>query len=691
MAQAGESFAAGRLREAVDALRKGIRADPFLADGYSNLTVVLERLGRLDESRAAGRAAVALAPDQAAVYYNLGVTLSTLGQSEDAAVAYRRSIALNPDDAEAQSNLGAILCEQGFVDQAIASCLRAIFLDDGMAAAHANLGAALKEKGLIEEAITASRRAIALDPNLAKAHADLGAALVVQGRSAAAVEACRKAIVLNPHLLEARLYLSAAFHALGRLDDAIACCEHVLDLRPDYAEALYNRGNALHDSGRLDEAVACYRRALDLKPDDANAHSNLLMSLHYSTGYSSAAIFEQARAFARRMERPSFFSGFDNLPDPNRKLRIGYVSADFRIHPVGFFLVRVLEAQRSGTVETICYSNSSHADAMTERLRASTDQWRSIVGVPDADVAEMIRSDGIDILVDLSGHTGKNRLTLFARRPAPVQVTWLGYFGTTGLSSIDYILADRFVAPVGEESFFSEKVWRLPGCYLCYSPHPFDIAVGPFPALANGFVTFGCFNNRTKISAKTVAVWATLLKRVENSRLFLKSKNLADERCRATLLAEFADHGVDGERLILEGPSPLTEALAAYNRVDIALDPFPFGGGTTTAETLWMGVPLVALQGARWTGRMSQSILATLGLENWVAKDTDDYIEIACRLTADLPNLAPLRAELRQRLENSAFCDGPGFAKSLEEAFRGMWGKWCAVRLADGQGPIVNR
>ena len=258
-----------------------------------------------------------------------------------------------------------------------------------------------------------------------------------------------------------------------------------------------------------------------------------------------------------------------------------------------------------------------------------------------------------------------------------------GLFGTTGPWTIDYIIADRFVVPSGEEAYFTEKVWRLPDCYLCYAPHTPHIPVGPFPALINGFVTFGCFNNRAKISPETVAAWATILKCVEGSRLILKTWRHFDADSQASLLARFASHGVEDNRLILEGRSPLAEALAAYSRVDIALDPFPFGGGTTTADTLWMGVPLVTLQGERWTGRMSQSILATLDLNEWVAKDVGHYIEIACRLAADLPHLIGMRADLRGRLESSPFCDGLRFTKSLEEAYRGVWAAWCKKQECD--------
>ena len=370
-------------------------------------------------------------------------------------------------------------------------------------------------------------------------------------------------------------------------------------------------------------------------------------------------------------------STHNNVRDPHRRLRIGYVSADFKRHPVGYFLSAVLSAHDHAVTEIYCYSNQVTDDDMSVRLRACADQWRSISRMADTDVAALICRDAIDILVDLSGHTGGNRLTMFALRPAPVQVSWLGYFGTTGLSSIDYILADRFIVPEGEQKYFTEAVWRLPGCYLCYTPYDLDVRVGLPPALNDGNVTFGCFNNRAKITDDTVRVWATILRSLDGSRLFLKTKSLADPVVVKTLVAQFAAHGIAPDRLILEGHSPLVEAMNAYNRVDIALDPFPFGGCTTTADAVWMGVPVVTLRGNRWVGRMSESILSAVGLPELVAANEVEYVEIAVQLAADLPGLAKRRSALRSLVESSPFCNGVEFTRQLEAAFRGMWNAWC--------------
>jgi predicted O-linked N-acetylglucosamine transferase (SPINDLY family) len=496
---------------------------------------------------------------------------------------------------------------------------------------------------------------------------------------------------------------------LGKADEAINCCKTVLALRPDDADALNNLGNfgsrrgvdlyrralilrsdfaaaqcnmgsILQDLGRLDEAIACYRRALAIKPNFITARSSLLTALHYSPHYDGRALLEEAWRYGERVERGVVGRDFGHSRDVGRRLRIGYVSADLRAHPVGYFLSRVLSAHDHDAVEVTCYSNSATQDAVTSRLRQSAHRWRDIMLLPDRAAAAMIAADGIDILVDLAGHTAKNRLPLFALKPAPIQVSWLGFFGTTGLGAMDYVLGDQVVAPAGDEAYFTEALWRLPGCYLCYDPPRLAVPNGPFPALRNGFVTFGCFNNRTKISDGTVAAWAALLHRVEASRLFLKSRSFTDAECQSALVAQFAAHGIPPERLILEGHEALAQALAAYNRVDIALDPFPFGGGTTTAETLWMGVPLVTLRGERWVGRISASILTALDLTDWVTDDIEGYIDLAARLAADLPGLTDLRASLRHRLETSGFCDGPAFTRSLEAAYRAMWRIWCEGR-----------
>jgi protein O-GlcNAc transferase len=639
------SYQSGRPQPAIELIRKAIAIERKKAAYHNNLGRALEMLGLPDQAATAYRKAIELKPDYVIAYDNLGGALWQLGQPAEAARAYRKSLDLKPARPDLLNRLGLALGQAGQADEAILSFRNGLAIAPGDIALHNNLGNALRALGRFDESASHFRKALELAPASGETYNNLGVLLLEQ----------------------------------EQLEQAESCLCKALDLKPDYAEAYRNLGNVLHKKEQFDDAIACYQKSLALQPDPGGT-STLLTWLHYSAHHTDDDILAVARNFAALVERPQPARDFINRPRANRRLRIGYVSADFRTHPVGFFLERVLKAHDPAEVEIFCYSNLDFADEVTERLRQAAHHWRSIAGMTDDAAAEMIEDDAIDILVDLAGHTDGNRLSLFARKPAPVQVTWLGFYGTTGLSRIDYILADRFVAPVGEDSCFTEQGWRLPGCYLCYSPHPFDIPTGPFPAAANGFVTFGSFNKRLKISDQTIAVWAKILNQVDGSRLFLKNTSMADGDSRARITARFAALGIAADRLILEGHSPVAEGLAAYNEVDIALDPFPFGGGTTTADTLWMGVPLVALKGTRWVGRMSQSILAALGLDEWVAENTDAYIALACRLAADIPNRPHLRGELRQRVESSTFCDGASFTRGLEEAYRGMWQAWCGGR-----------
>jgi predicted O-linked N-acetylglucosamine transferase (SPINDLY family) len=673
------AYKTGRLELAVDLIYRAIRLNVEDASYYSNLGLALQAQARLDAAVACYGRALSLKPDYLVAYTNLGLALQNKGRMDRAVACYRRAIELDQDSAQLHCDLGNVFKEQGRRDIAVICYRRALSFEPDYAKATNNLGVALWEQGRADEVVACYQRAVTVNPHYLAAHTNLGNMLQDSGRFDESVACYRGIPELEPDYYDAHNNLGSALQRQGSLDEAGRCYLKAIELKEDFDAADSNLGNVFKDQGRLSEAIGCYRKALDLKPDFANAHSNLLTSLNYMARYSSADVFAQARSYAQYVERSILSRGFLNVPDLHRRLRIWYVSADFRSHPVGYFLSRVLAAHDPVNFEVICYSNSARADAVTTRLRELVDGWRSIVGASDADAARLIEGDGIDILIDFSGHTAGNRLSLFAPKPAPIQVTWLGYFGTTGLSTIDYIIADRLVVPPGVEVYFTEKVWCLPECYLCYSPHPLEIPVGPFPASVNGIVTFGCFNNRSKISAETVAVWAAVLKQVKGSRLFLKTKSLADADCRIELFAEFARHGIAGDSLVLERHSPLAEALAAYGRVDIALDPFPFGGGTTTAETLWMGVPLVTLRGERLVGRISESILATMGLNDWVEEDTEHYVEIARRLAANLSDLAGLRSDLRRRFEHSSFCDGPLFARSLEAAFRSMWTVWCAA------------
>lgn len=665
----------GKLEEAAAAARKAIELKPAYPQPYANLGNALMVQGRLDEAISSYAKALEYQPNYPEVLGNLGNALRLHGKLDQAIVAYRQALALKPHYPEGHVDLANTLREQGRLDEAVASYRAAVDQRPAYPEALSNLGTALREQGKFDEAIACCRKALEIRPDYPEALSNLGNALMDSGRRDEAVVCYQRAIALKPGYPEALNNLAKGLQDQGRLDEAIACFRKAAALRSDIPEIHNNLGNALADTGRLDDAIACYRTALALRPETQQAYSNLLMTLHYSERQFDEEYPRTVRAYAELMERVPRRRTFPNAPVADRRLRIGYVSPDFRVHPIGFFLFDVLGAHNRSEIEVFCYSNSAFSDAITARLRAAADHWRIIAGQPDAEVDALIRRDAIDILIDLSGHTAKNRLAVFAGRAAPVQVTSLGYFGTTGLKVMDYILADRFVVPPGEEALFGETVWRLPDSYMCFAPPDFDV---PILARPDEELVLGCFNNWSKVSDGAVSLWARILSELPSSRLLLKTKFLDNPDMRLLAIERFSRHAIAPGRLILEGPSPRSQLVAAYNKMDIALDPFPFGGGVTTAEALWMGVPVVTLRGNRWVSRVGESILSTVGLPDLVAGDEEEYVHIVRRLAEDRERRNDLRRSLRPTMAGSPFCDGPRFARSLETAYRAMWRTWCA-------------
>ena len=571
------------------------------------------------------------------------------------------------------------LTEQGRLDEAIAAFRQAIRLKPDLAEAHSGLGDALAAQGKLDEAISACRQAIRAKPDLAAAHSSLGNTLAAQGKLDEAIPAYRQAIRIKPEFAEANSNLGNALAQQGKLEEALAAYRRAIRIKPDYAEALVNLANVLREQGNLDEAIAAYRQAISIKPDFFQAFSNLLFSLNYHDKLTAEHLFAAHREWGERYGRPlPRPSAYTNNHDATRRLRIGYVSADFCQHSVAYFLEPLLKGHDQQAVEVFCYAGVRFPDAVTAHLRGLSDHWLMTVGLSDEELAGHIRSDRIDVLVDLAGHTANHRLLVFARKPAPIQVTWLGYPNTTGLQAIDYRLVDAVTDPVGEaDALASEALMRLESGFLCYgaskgAPEP----TAP-PYLQTGAVTFGSFNNPAKISAATVDTWATLLTRLPTARLLLKGKPFADAATRALFLARFGERGVAAERFELVAWLPgVATHLAAYHRVDIALDPFPYNGTTTTCEALWMGVPVVALRGDRHSGRVGASLLNQIGLPDLIANSVDEYVQIALELASNAQRLDDLRCSLRARVAASPLCDERAFARKMEAAYRTMWERW---------------
>jgi predicted O-linked N-acetylglucosamine transferase (SPINDLY family) len=419
-----------------------------------------------------------------------------------------------------------------------------------------------------------------------------------------------------------------------------------------------------------------------LEPDYVPALSDLLFAYNYLSNLPSENLTAAARHFGRLAAQGA--RRYVHRPNPaasERCLRIGLVSGDLRQHPVGHFVESVLaalSAQASGRLQFFGYFNHASADALTERIRLCCQGWRTVAGWSDESLAQWIHGDGIDILFDLSGHTAHNRLTMFAWRPAPVQASWLGYFATTGVAEIDYFLADRWTAPEAMAPHFTETIWRLPDTRLCFTPPDIGVTVSALPAVRNGYVTFGCFNNLSKVNDAVLALWSTIMSAVPNSHLFLKAAQLNEAGARQRIAERLKVHGIDSDRLMMEGAAPRAEYLAAYQHVDIALDPFPYTGGATTVDALWMGVPVLTLGGDRFIARQGLGLLMNAGLADWVAADADDYAARAILWAENLPRLTALRDSLRRQVLQSPIFDAARFARHFESALRGMWSAWCA-------------
>ena len=528
----------------------------------------------------------------------------------------------------------------------------------------------------------ASARSVALAPGSTDAHGALGAALLDQGLAADALCELERAIELAPHYALAHYNLGNALEMLARFSAAEAAYRRAIELAPEFPAAHNNLGKTLQLERRLDEAVACYRRAIDLDPADLKPMDNLLFAMHYQAGVGreelAAAHREYGRLHGGRWSGPPVDAGIDR--DPERQLRLGFVSRDFSRHPVGQFSISVIEHLDQGACETVCYNDRPWADDITDRFRAAAGSWCDVPHLDHDALAARIRADRIDILFDLAGHTAGNRLPVFARRAAPIQITWLGYEGTTGVPAIDHILADHFTIPPEAESDCTEHVLRMPDGFACYAPPLGSPPVAPPPAAGGAAVTFGSFNNQAKITGQVVETWAEILRRVPTSRLLLKYRGMDDAGVAAPLAGEFAAHGIDPARIDFGGVTGYHENLRDYRRLDVALDTFPFSGGATTCDALWMGVPVVTCFGETFASRHGLSHLSNVGLTELIAADLDDYVAKAVALAEDRPRLAALRAALRARMAASPLCNGPRFASNLLAILRGVWQDWCRIQ-----------
>ncbi len=667
----------GDVPGAIDCLQRAASIKPDDLALQSNLGKMLQANGRLAEAITAFRKVVSLAPREPSGWLSLSIALRLAREPVEAAGAIRRALELRPQDATAWALLGGVLRDAGETRQAMDAYRQSLTLNPNQPEVCYNLGNALRAIGEVNPAILAYREAIRLKPDFAGAFNNLGNALKSRLDFADAIVALRRAVELDPKSAEIRYNLAVVLAEISELDESIAVSLQAIELDPRLAKAFNNLGNVYRASGLPDEAIKAYRQALELDPTSAATHSNLIFLLHFHPRSDATVIYEEATSFAGRhaspFDRPRLF---ENDPDPNRPLRIGYVSPDFKQHPLSSNFLPLAIAHDRSQYKMICYSNVIRTDEVTTRLRGLADEWHDVAGMDDDALAERIRQDRIDILVDLSVHMAGNRLLVFARKPAPVQATMLCSMGTTGLPMIDYRFSDRYSDPPEfDDPFYSEKTIRLPNCYFCHEPPPEQPEVNELPASSAGFITFGSLNAFTKVNPSVIQAWAEILSRVPKSRLILRCpRGSAQQR----VFNAVAQKQVSASHVtFIDRQLPAGQYMGLHNQMDLYLDPFPYASHTTGFDALWMGVPFVTLAGKTDVGRSGVFLLSNVGLAELIAADLDQYLRKTIELASDLPRLSGYRKMLRERMRQSPLVDVPLFTRNVETEYRRMWRDWC--------------
>jgi predicted O-linked N-acetylglucosamine transferase (SPINDLY family) len=673
----GQSLAGqGRMNEAVEAFEWALRRQPS-PEGLVILGEALIRAGRLPEALQRISQAVQQRPRWAEAHGALGLAYEKQGRLDEAEQEYRMALALKADLAEARNNLGHVLALRGRWPQAVTELRQAIVLRPDFPQAHCNLADALRAMGQSDEAIAEFRRAVELKPDFPEAWEGLGRVLLDQRQFAPAADAFRKLVALRP-TAEHYITLGITLRALDEMDEAITALRQAAELQPNHADAHIALGSALQWCGKVDEAIVVFRQAIALSPTDHVAHSHLLYAMLFQGEFTADAIFTEHVAWAKQHTGGIVpLSPAQNDPSPDRRLKIGYVSPNFRNQAILSFVLPIIEHRDPWETEVFCYSDVRTPDQWTRRLRDAADEWRDTADLSHEQLAQAIRKDRIDILIDLTGHIGQGRLQTFAYQPAPVQMSYIGYQATTGLEAIDYFLTDDWANPPGQsDPYFVEQLVRLPDSFFCYAPPPEAPPVGPLPAESAGHITFGCLNNLAKVTPRTISLWSRALLAVPNSRFILLTPN--SHEIRERIQSMFTTGGIAADRIEFVRRSAPAEYLARYNRIDIALDPVPFNGHTTTCDAAWMGCPTVTLAGKIYAYRYGGSVLRNIGLGELIANSEADYLRITTALAMDLSRLAQVRATLRSTMNDSPITDALRFTRNLETAYRRLWQTWCS-------------
>jgi len=713
-------YRSGRHKESTELYRRVVALMPHSAEAFCGLGMALQEVSQFEEAAQACRTAISLKPEYMWPHFYLGIALRGLNQLEPSKEAFWEALRLEPKVALIHTHCGVTFRAMGRNDWAEGASRTAIELEPTLAIAHYHHGCAFRGLGKYDEAVRAYTKAVELDPGNVDAWLELGYSLTDLRKFNEAADAYRAVLRLDPvHALALR-QLGICQYETGWRDAACATFEEALRLKPDCTLTLVYYGLSLNWVNRNTEAIEAARRSVRIDPNFAWGHNVMGISFQANSEIDSAVeayrealrcdpgytvahdnllycqLFQPQRTLAQTKEAAqewgrlhadrykSHWGNWTNTRDPNRPIVVGFVSPDFRRHPVGEFLIGSFEElSRTPGWRTICYYNVhvDDNDPVTTRFRAAAHGFHEVPSLSDDALAAKIREDGVDILFEMTAHTWGNRLMLFARKPAPIQISWIGVNSTIGMDAIDYLISDRYQIPPECESGYVERIIRMPDVFNSYSPPAYAADVAPPPFQKNGYVTFGCFNGASKIRREMIAVWSALLKRVPRSKMLFRSKEFNDPGIRQRYLRMWGECGIEAERIEFAfGRGDHREHLAAYGNIDIQLDPYPYNGCTTTAESLWMGVPVVTLVGPGAQSRYAYTFLSVLGLQELSAQTVDAYVEKAAALAVDAPRLTALREGLRPRMQQSALCDHRRFVEGFTRELRRVWGEWCAGR-----------
>lgn len=665
----------GEYAAAIETYTSLVALEPGHVDALNNLGNCHRQQGDLQAAEAAYRRAIAAQPGDANALTNLGTLLEAHGRLDEAVVLLEAAVRVAPDSPCGLVNLGVALHRRGEFVRAAAVLTHALELDPAFPEAAYNLANALHALGRRNEAVSHYQRAIEQAPTHADAYNNLGIVHQESGSREDAAQAFGAAIRLRPGFVAALNNAATLMRTLGRIAEAESHLRDALAVDPHHSVTHNNLGNVLKDQGRLEDGIDCYRRALTCDPCNVVAHSNLVYALSFQAEHPQL-LLDECRRWSARHEAPyrGAHEPHPNDATPSRRLRIGYVSPDFRDHCQTLFTLPLLSHHDHEQFDVFCYASVSRPDDLTQRVARHADTWRDVRDLNDEQLAQMIRDDRIDILIDLTMHMADGRPLLFARKPAPVQIAWLAYPGTTGIEAIDFRLTDPWLDPAGSDAWYSEASIRLPDSFWCYDPLTDTPAVNALPALSNGQPTFGCLNNPCKLSDATFRLWGGVMREVPDARLLLMAP---DGAARARLLERLGHQGIGAERVSFTSFRPRAEYLRTYHQIDVGLDTFPYNGHTTSLDSYWMGVPVVTRIGDTSVARAGLSQLENLGLRELAADSDAQFVETAVQLVRDLPRLSEMRGSLRARLAASPLMDGARFARHVEAAYRQVWLAWC--------------